>query len=79
MANHLEIRKCIIMEVSGKNLEFPKTFFSCQIENCKGVLESSRKIEKLVEHSRIYAFVLYSTNNIIAISELFWSFLKEYI
>ena len=79
MANHLEIRKCIIMEVSGKNLEFPETFFSCQIENSKGDLDSSRRIEKLVENSRIYAFVLYSTNDIIVISELLWSFLKEYI
>ena len=47
MANHLEIRKCIIMEVSGKNLEFPKTFFSCQIETLRGFWNHPEELRNL--------------------------------
>ena len=43
------------------------------------VLESSRIIEKLVEHSRINVFVLYLAYYIIVVSLLLWFIPKEYI
>ena len=70
------------MEVSGtleKNPEFSGTFFFHANRSFEHVLESSRRIEKLVEYSRIDGFVLYLAYDIIVHSWLFWSFLKEYI
>ena len=41
------------------NQEFPGTFFSMPNRSSERVLESSRRTEKLEEHSRIDVFVLY--------------------
>ena len=42
------------------------------------VVESPRRTEELVEYSRIYGLGLYLAYNILVVSCLFWSFLKEY-
>ena len=55
------------MEVSGtleKNPEFSGTFFHAK-RSFERVLESPRRIEKLVEYSRIDGFVLYHRNFLI--------------
>ena len=58
------------MEVSGtleKNPEFSGTFFHVK-RSFEQVLESPRRIEKLVEYSRIDGFVLYLAYDIIVLS-----------
>ena len=58
------------MEGSGpleKSLEFPGTFFLYTKRSSEWGLESPRRIEKFVEYSRIYGFVLYLAYDIIVV------------
>ena len=58
-----------------KNPEFPGTFFFMPNRSSERVSESSRKIEKIVEHSRKDVLVLYLEYDIIAISDCSGAFL----
>ena len=67
VTNHLEIK----MYYHGsfwKNPEFPGTFLFMPNRSSERVLELSRRIDKLVEHSRVDVLVLYLAYDIIAIS-----------
>ena len=70
MTNHLEIKNVLLWKFLEKSM--PN-------RSSEWVLESSRRIEKLVEHSRINVFVLYLAYNIIVVSLLLWFIPKEYI
>ena len=48
--------------------EFPKTFFFMPNRSSEQVLESSRKTERLVEHSRINNVVFYLAYDVIVVS-----------
>ena len=50
------------------NPEFPGTFFFMPNRSSERFLETSLRIEKFVEHSRIDVFVLYLAYDIIVVS-----------
>ena len=59
-----------------KSPEFPRTFLFMTHRSSKQVLESSRRIEKVVEISSNVLCLAYDS---IVVSWLFLNFLKEYI
>ena len=67
------------MEVTGKIRISLDLSFSCQIGAISGFWNCPEEIEKLVEHFRIYNFVLYLAYDSIVVSLLFWILPKEYI
>ena len=67
MTNHLEIKNVLSWKFR-KSLEFPSTFFFMPDRSSEKVLESSRKIEKLVVLSRTNVLFLNLAYDIIVVT-----------
>ena len=71
MTNHLEVKNSSswkVLEPWRKVRNSLALFFFMPKEEFEWVLESPRRIEKLVEYSRIYGFDLYLAYDIIVVS-----------